>query len=484
MSVSWISCHKDESEMLLVDQYLPIEKSMDFTSNERRVDHLLFKLTIYKNTIDQWRKHEFWKQIGFKVNSEMISIIRKHPVLYKELDPVSKTKVIDRLINELQIYKLNTKHIWECVETHPLFNFKSYKMTRINTYFDKGEYEYKRIAHDGQEETFTEKDIINVANDDQYRYYAKNKDLFGDKYYLIQTQPNDKMYIEELSLKFQNKLYVDNSNSIVFKDDNSIISSENFQKQLPRYLFCLVTNDIQYESNLHYFEKFSDIKIPLVKRKNNILATKNYLFVEIKNSIGAVLVKGFDVIYPKYVFDLWFRSTLIDNPIQLSRSRSVIDNHSIFQIISKKNIEINANAGIYNINDDITSMWEDEQKLMDEKHEEKTELYVDTDDKKLVNEGKIIFLYSHTDIEINGELKAHTILIFAKNNVTVSECGSIECGNGGRVIICCESFKNVGNIKPEPISIYKNIDETIEKGLWDRDYIQLPKFAQLSKQIK
>eukprot|EP01084_Bolivina_argentea_P315930 547505_1 len=91
VDVSWISCHKSESEILVNDQYLYITKAANYANDSNvQIDHLLYQIKIFKTLIDE---ASFWKQIGFKVRNvhhELISCIVKHPLLLVYSDYESK----------------------------------------------------------------------------------------------------------------------------------------------------------------------------------------------------------------------------------------------------------------------------------------------------------------------------------------------------------------------------------------------------------
>ena len=108
IDVSWISCHKEESELLLVNEYLHIDTTMDFSDCNIKINHLLFKLQIYQNKIIDTK--QFWNQMGFTLNPVLIAIIKQHPSLLCLTESISKDGVkqtiLDRLINELNISEL------------------------------------------------------------------------------------------------------------------------------------------------------------------------------------------------------------------------------------------------------------------------------------------------------------------------------------------------------------------------------------------
>eukprot|EP01084_Bolivina_argentea_P101123 181359_1 len=99
IDVSWISCHKHEAEILLVDQYLHIHHTSDFSDHETQIRHLFKRLCIYSDKIDDPRT--FWKQMGFKLKE---SEVAKPSLLFQTTEMDSKS-VFDRLIEELNMKK-------------------------------------------------------------------------------------------------------------------------------------------------------------------------------------------------------------------------------------------------------------------------------------------------------------------------------------------------------------------------------------------
>eukprot|EP01084_Bolivina_argentea_P253504 425850_1 len=107
ISVSWISCHKNESEMLLMDEYLHITTTLNFANNQKKIQHLCSKLMIYKEKIID--KNMFWQQMGFKLNNELLTVIQTHPLLLQITQYQDNTEtqtVLQRLVGELSVVAL------------------------------------------------------------------------------------------------------------------------------------------------------------------------------------------------------------------------------------------------------------------------------------------------------------------------------------------------------------------------------------------
>eukprot|EP01084_Bolivina_argentea_P255249 429261_1 len=94
--------------MLLVDQYLYISNTINFSDNNVKVDALLYTLKVYKSKIID--KNTFLRQIGLKLNGELISLIKQHPSLLQITASVSgiglKQTILDRLVDELDVVDL------------------------------------------------------------------------------------------------------------------------------------------------------------------------------------------------------------------------------------------------------------------------------------------------------------------------------------------------------------------------------------------
>eukprot|EP01084_Bolivina_argentea_P299238 515779_1 len=131
IGVDWISQFKAESEILLINQYLPIKTTHNFEENlHNQVDHLLLQLHRYKHTIVHVKL--FYQQMGLSFNSQWLNIIRDHPLLFAECVYV-KTSVAHRLVNELGINEFsNILIMYESGMTRHLV-IKDNKVIMMNT---------------------------------------------------------------------------------------------------------------------------------------------------------------------------------------------------------------------------------------------------------------------------------------------------------------------------------------------------------------
>eukprot|EP01084_Bolivina_argentea_P157627 274663_1 len=101
ISVSHISQYKNEQEILLMNQYLPIDNVTNFDNDiNSNVDHLMHTLKTYKKIIVS--KNNFFKLIGMPFRKEFVPIIANHIQLYAKTVIPSKS-VLERLVDELGI---------------------------------------------------------------------------------------------------------------------------------------------------------------------------------------------------------------------------------------------------------------------------------------------------------------------------------------------------------------------------------------------
>eukprot|EP01084_Bolivina_argentea_P043554 80233_1 len=109
IDVTWISCHKEEAEILLMDEYFNITQTHDYSNNDTKIDHLLYKLRIYKDDI---KKKHFWKQMGFVLNEELLSILRERALLKYTQRRYEDTRItiLHRLVRELNVNALENEY--------------------------------------------------------------------------------------------------------------------------------------------------------------------------------------------------------------------------------------------------------------------------------------------------------------------------------------------------------------------------------------
>merc|ERR1712129_259046 len=104
IDVQGISQYNNESEMLLVDQYIPIAQTDNFESDlANNVDHLMYSLKEYAQRID--KASLFYRILGFAYDEKMIDLIHAHRTLYDRVsvNGMEEQIVLERLVNELHI---------------------------------------------------------------------------------------------------------------------------------------------------------------------------------------------------------------------------------------------------------------------------------------------------------------------------------------------------------------------------------------------
>ena len=96
-----ISCFKNEKEVLLVDQPIPIQRTKTWDSDDAvLINHFLYSLKTRSTEIRDQK--EFYKKLGVKYRTKWSELILKHDALYAESKYDGKL-VIQRLVNELCI---------------------------------------------------------------------------------------------------------------------------------------------------------------------------------------------------------------------------------------------------------------------------------------------------------------------------------------------------------------------------------------------
>ena len=96
-----ISCFKNEQEVLLYNEHLPIQKTETFDDDPKiLIDHLLFSLKDRETAIN--KISSFYNQLGVRFEDEWIPTIMEHELLLKATK-YGEMRIIDRLWEELKI---------------------------------------------------------------------------------------------------------------------------------------------------------------------------------------------------------------------------------------------------------------------------------------------------------------------------------------------------------------------------------------------
>ena len=99
--MQWISCFKNEKEILLFNQVIPIQSTKNFEQDSAALmEHFLNTLKQRETEIVD--KAKFYKELGFEFDeSWMMDIIRRR-LLFANTSYPNKT-VLERLVEELKI---------------------------------------------------------------------------------------------------------------------------------------------------------------------------------------------------------------------------------------------------------------------------------------------------------------------------------------------------------------------------------------------
>eukprot|EP01084_Bolivina_argentea_P202201 345539_1 len=112
IQVDWISQFKNEAEILLVNQYLPICETVNFEKNiSNQVDQIISQLIKYKHKITS--KKRFYKQIGFQIKNDWVSMVQLHSQLFDK-SKYQNQFVIQRFVEEFKLEQL--RDMWSAVE--------------------------------------------------------------------------------------------------------------------------------------------------------------------------------------------------------------------------------------------------------------------------------------------------------------------------------------------------------------------------------
>eukprot|EP01084_Bolivina_argentea_P017313 32341_1 len=100
--VDWISQHKNEAEVLLINQYLPIAGTVNFDNNiNNNVDHLLYSLKLYKKIIN--KPKIFYRIIGLQYDPKWLPIIESHKQFLYQPTVIKSKSLLERLVEELEL---------------------------------------------------------------------------------------------------------------------------------------------------------------------------------------------------------------------------------------------------------------------------------------------------------------------------------------------------------------------------------------------
>ena len=213
--MDWISQFKHEAEFLLINQYLPIDKTKNFQSDDRNnVDHLLYTLKATNNKITNPKS--FYAQIGFGYKDSFTDIIRKHSALYKPTSIGPTICILQRLYEELGLtdefkheYRVisakfavydhrNLENLFRlnCIDfddESDCFMDCKYKLIAIDVETDESVINGLKspiVVTDIEKVTFKYSSEIVIKNNISYKIYVKNKKLFHRNNYVFRCLAN------------------------------------------------------------------------------------------------------------------------------------------------------------------------------------------------------------------------------------------------------------------------------------------------------
>eukprot|EP01084_Bolivina_argentea_P218952 371448_1 len=267
-----------------------------------RVQRLLYQLKLGKPKIIDTKK--FWNQMGFQLNSELLSMIKKHPLLCQQTE--SKQTILDRLIEELDVVELlnwyticNSKlqivdhgHDAEKYKLFDLSHWRIKKNTKYNCfdawnddkYFDEAEYTLIHVYGKHKHTTFRYKDRITILNNHKYKIQIKHIKLLGDSHVEFEicavTPPSNKT-------QFVKNLFVSNENVIVVRETNIPVE---LHSEISKYRFLIVGTKDNLEEKNHaesfIFDTMENFRIPFsADTKHLFMQPLNaaFKYVEIKS---------------------------------------------------------------------------------------------------------------------------------------------------------------------------------------------------------
>eukprot|EP01084_Bolivina_argentea_P282686 483935_1 len=96
ISTDWFSQYKNESEFILFNSFIPIDKTINFANTiDDKINIFLKQLQIYDKRI--LNVNLFYKQLGIELQSEWIPIIENHPKLFNSTVMSQYPTVLHRL---------------------------------------------------------------------------------------------------------------------------------------------------------------------------------------------------------------------------------------------------------------------------------------------------------------------------------------------------------------------------------------------------
>eukprot|EP01084_Bolivina_argentea_P284168 486917_1 len=321
ITVYSISQHKNEREVLLMDQYMPIALATKFDEDpNNNVDHLMYTIKSYKKKI--LNASQFYKLLGVTFNDSCIpcswiSFIKTHHLLYDKIDLDPARSVLNVLVEDLTIEQLYENHKvlsskFGNVVIHRAFNLCCFTMETNNTYLENSEClehaEYK-VECNNKYNLYGYKDIITInpqwiTNSKSFNVYVKNEHVNICEYILLQDININSFNIKGWSNVFVDSLKVNTSNNVIVIDSQLIDPS--YHENILNSKFVLLRQVSQnththtqhtFQSIIHggnylyQFNNINQIKFIIPFLRNH----KLNLYVQIKNASHFVFLKTFEL---------------------------------------------------------------------------------------------------------------------------------------------------------------------------------------------
>eukprot|EP01084_Bolivina_argentea_P123314 218534_1 len=266
ISMSWISHHKHEEEVLLYNQYIPIQRTQTFdTRVDSNVDHLLYSLMSYKKTILDSK--QFYKVIGLadrklheKLNSEWIDALNKRLELLYYPTAIKSKCIMERVHEELGIkkwsqqYKLMSSKLE--FNVYSVFNYYSLKIRDKFKQLSGTEYRLVDCSNQKVMLSFAYDEHIlqpyDELKNENFKIEIRNQKMLGINDY-VQLQDIDELSFASNNELFGAKLDLQNEQLAVL---NVNIYSNEQKNQILKSNFGLICNET-YTSHMDHIKRLS-----------------------------------------------------------------------------------------------------------------------------------------------------------------------------------------------------------------------------------
>ena len=309
-----ISCYSNEEEILLMNQFLPIQDTQTFEDDvEQNVIHLIFSLKTFQKPITN--KKSFYNIIGLKYEKKWDELLKKNKDLLYELTSIRSCTVLERLHRELEITIFPDEYdlLSSKFEVRVFSAFSYYSIRNRNQigeqtncrYVQNGvENKYAEIEHD----TTTIHQVSNVAME-RLSLEMRNKEVFGNEKF-IRMQEISVSRFESCTNNFHSTLKINHKGIIYLDKPGSIDAdflSEIFES---KYILVLGGDNNKFAKRIeaddheldedqklfdgHFIYQFDKIKnlhfvIPYTTKSQKIA-----VYVQFRKNYPFILFKEFD----------------------------------------------------------------------------------------------------------------------------------------------------------------------------------------------